>query len=72
MPASHAPARFACRVGRTRLDLLDQPAADDHRVGFRGNRLRTRRIADAEADADGQLHMPADLRELRPHVRVSR
>jgi hypothetical protein len=40
--------------GRTALDLLDDPAADDHRVGVRGNGLRARRIADAEAHADRQ------------------
>ena len=36
------------------LDFLDDAAADHHRVGVRGDRLRARRVADAEADADRQ------------------
>ena len=50
-----APARCAASRGRPGLDLLDDAAADHDRVGMRGDRLRARGIANAEADADRQL-----------------
>ena len=62
-------ARAARLRGRTVLDFLDDPAADDDRVGVRGDRLRARRIADAEADADRQRDVAADLGQLAHDVR---
>ena len=68
MPASHAPARSAAASGGPasiswimRLPITTASAS-------RGDRLRARRIANAEAHADRHLDVPADLRELARDV----
>ena len=54
------------------LDLGDDAAADDDGVGMRGDRPRAGGVANAEADADRQRDVAADLRELARDVGVSR
>jgi hypothetical protein len=68
MTASQAPARSAAPSGGpasiswiNRLPITTASASG-------GNRLRACRIANAEADADGKLHVLADLGELRAHL----
>src|ERR1022692_3729575 len=46
---------------RTALDFLDDSAADDERVGVRGDGLWARGVANAEADANGKCDMLSDL-----------
>ena len=55
----HACDGFACRG---LLDFLDDPAADDDRVGNGTDAPGTLGIADAEADADRHADRGADLR----------
>src|SRR5690242_1039449 len=49
-----------CSRRRALLDLGDDAAADDDRVGMRGDRARARRIANAEAHADRQCDLAAN------------
>ena len=60
------------RVGPRLLHLLDQPAADDHRVGDRADRARRLAVADAEAHADRQRGHAPDARQLRRRRRRRR
>ena len=48
-------------VTRVVLDLLDDPAADHHRVGDRADALRAVGVADAEAHAHRHTDRGADL-----------
>src|SRR4051812_12763001 len=47
-------------AGLGAFEQLDERAADDDRIGDVGHRPRRRAVADAEADADGQLHVRPD------------
>ena len=60
------PATSRRLVAPGALEQLDQGAADDDRIGDVGHRPRRRRVADAEADADRQLHVRLDARDHRP------
>ena len=59
---SRARSREASRsaAARPRCHLLDEPAADDHRVGDGADRARRRAVADPEADADRQRGLAPD------------
>src|SRR5438128_979016 len=59
-PRCGAPCRFARRAG---FNFLNDATADHDRVGMRGDRPRAGRVADAEADADRQGDVLADLGE---------
>ena len=63
------PRRAALpRLRRPGFDFLDDAAADNDRVGVRRDRPGAGRIANAEADADGQRDVAADLGELADHL----
>src|SRR5438552_8950313 len=58
-----------CLLRRSALDFLDDAAADHHRVGVRGDRLRPRSVANAEADADRTRHVLAYFGKLGDDIR---
>ena len=60
-----AGAAAAGFVQRRAFHFLDDAAADHHAVGHRGDGFGGGGVADAEADADRQLHMRADIFERR-------
>ena len=54
------PYRIHCLVFRRVFQLLNDSAANDHRIRYRRHRLRRGGVANAKANANRQLHMLPD------------